>query len=327
MKRNLLIGLTCAALTVIFSSNTNAQSTLIYYWNFNSWTPTVSSYTPGAVIFANVPADYAVPSLSTTNAAWVDRAQAGMSAAAGYADVTTDATDTVNERTILGVPTTPGNCFRARNPNDSLEIRIYAPTTHYANLQIKYGCELSSYTSGDSVNVFSYSNDSGTTWISSGAGLDHWVDSGSVAFKLISVHVNDVNAYNNPKFIFRINLIGRNYGCTGTPIACSGNNRFDNFSIDADSFNVSLGTNQLNNIAPYYSLFPNPVSNQLSINSNLEGVKSVIITNMVGQTVISEMNDGKNFTVNTSSLVSGVYYVSVNDKNTGNVTTLKFIKD
>ncbi len=292
-----------------FSHDSIAQGTLIHYWNFNSFTGPVT-----LPAIASLPADFSL--ISSPVATWVYQPLPGTSPAT-YCDAyptVSGNNDSVNIR--MGAP--EGNAFRARNPNDQMEILIYMPTTGYGNLQITYGCMTSSYTSGDSVNVFSYSVDSGATWITGGGGLSEWSDTGSLTFRRISLHVNDPAAYNSTKFVFRILLVGRN---TGT----SGNNRFDNVTLDGDVVNPVLNVNQVNNAANY-KLYPNPVNNELSVNSNIDGSKNVVITNMVGQTVFSGTEEGLNFTLNTSILVSGVYCITIRENLTGNVSTSKFIK-
>lgn len=302
---------------MLLGSNSNAQSQLMYYWSFNNWTPTVTAATPGLTIYASVTPDYAGAGLDTVHAKFVNRTIPGTSSAyATYCDNTTG--DTTNAR--MGA--VAGNCLKARNPNDSMELLIYAPTKGYKTLTLKYACQLSSYTSGDSVNVFSYSTDSGSTWKTSGTGLSKWVDSGSLTFKLISVNITDTNAFNNSGFVFRINLVGRNSGTAG-------NNRFDNVTLEGDTISGAVshvGIGQV--VAPEvnYTVRPNPASTQITITSDLAGEKSVIITNLVGQHVCSGNASGQDFPVNISSLNPGVYFITIKEIETGSSKTLQFIK-
>ncbi len=310
MRKNLLTILFCIGASFVASYQSNAQGTLLYYWNFNNFT---STYTLPVV--ASLSADYAAPGKDTAKARWIYKPKPGTSSSySSYCDNVTG--DTVNAR--MGAPA--GNGFRARNPSDSMDILVYMPTTHFTNLTIKYACELSSYSSGDSVNVFSYSVDSGATWITGGAGLSEWVDSGLLFYSLITVHVNDIAASNNPRFVFRINTLGRNH-------TSGGNNRFDNVTLDGDSVNVSLGVNNINAAAPSYSLFPNPAKEVINISSNMEGNKTIIITNIIGKAVITENKNGRNFSINTDALLSGVYYMTIREDATGDVSTNKFIKE
>ena len=310
MKRNVLTILFCIVAMTTINSNSIAQGTLIHYWNFNNFTSTVT-----LPAIADLAADYTI--ISSPTAALIYQTQPGTSSSfSDYCDyVAGDASDTINLR--MSAPA--GNAFRARNPSDSMEILLYIPSTNYKNLQLKYACELSSYTSGDSVNVFAYSLDSGSTWITSGTGLSEWLDSGSVGFRLVSVHINDTNANNNRKLVFRITSLGRNSGT-------SGNNRYDNITLDGDHIGSTIVTNPLFTTALNYTLYPNPVSNQMEISTNVDGIKSFTITNMIGQSILSGNEEGKHFSVNTANLVSGIYFITILDNNTGSVRTSKFVK-
>ena len=309
MRKNLLTALLCLTVSIAFMSKSSAQGTLLYYWNFNNFTTT---YTLPSI--ASLGADYAKPGYDTAKARWIYKPKPGTSSSfSTYCDLV--AGDTVNAR--MGA--VAGNGFRVRNPNDSMDILVYMPTTHYTNLTFKYTCQLSSYTSGDSVNVFSYSVDSGTTWINSGAGLSEWVDSGTLIYTLITVHINDVAASNNPKFVFKINTLGRNH-------TSGGNNRFDNVTLEGDSVNAVLGVSQFNGVENTYSIYPNPVKEVLNVAASAEGNKTIILTNMLGQVVASENKSGKNFNINTANLSAGIYFIAVREVETGNVTSMKFVK-
>ena len=58
----------------------------------------------------------------------------------------------------------------------------------------------------------------------------------------------------------------------------------------------------------------------------MAGQKSFIVYNVMGQKIIQGVNDGKSFTINTSDLVTGMYYLNIRENETGNVTTMKFVK-
>jgi len=309
MRKNLCAVLLCFSAILSFNVNSNAQGTLIHYWNFNSFTSVITL--PAT---ADLSADYT--RISSPTAALLYVPQPGTSSAfSDYCDdVAGDATDTVNDR--LGAP--EGNAFRARNPSDSMEILLYMPTTNYTNLQIKYGCELSSYTSGDSVNVFAYSVDSGATWITSGSGLSEWVDSGALGFKLISIHVNDPLASDNRKFVFKITTAGRNS-------STSGNNRYDNITLDGDTANIAEGIKPIT-LAPSYTLYPNPVMNTLNIKANLDGDKTIIVCDAIGQKISEENVNGSLVSMSTANLSAGMYFISIRENTTGNLTTMKFTR-
>jgi len=60
------------------------------------------------------------------------------------------------------------------------------------------------------------------------------------------------------------------------------------------------------------SVFPNPVNNQLNINSNYNGLLTVRLLNSVGQiTAVDQLNGVGSFTLNTSNLSEGVYFLEL----------------
>jgi hypothetical protein len=324
MRKNLLAVLLCLAVSITATNRSNAQTSLLYFWDFNTFSSTIT-----LPAIASLAADYSAPGYDTAKARWIFKPSLGSGPVAGYCDDVSPASgspdfDTVNSNwasiPALGV-VAAGNAFRARNPNDSMEILIYMPSTGYTNLVLSYGVESSSTTSGDSLETFSYSVDSGATWITSGTGLSEWWDTvvNFTSFGLVRININDAAANNNPKLVFRIQLSRANYDGTG------GNNRFDNVSLQGVS-NPSLSVNKINNIESSYKLYPNPARDLLCVNSNLAGDKSIIITNVVGQAIISETKNSANFSINTSSLISGVYYMTVCENESGSVSTLKFVK-
>jgi len=305
--RKIYLLLTCLVIMGAMNKST-AQGTLIHYWNFNNFT---ASITLPAI--ANIGADYSV--LDTNKARLLYMPVPGTSSAySDYCDFVTG--DTTNAR--MGA--VAGNGFRARNPNDSMEILLFIPSTGYKNLQLKYACQLSSYGSGDSVNVFAYSLDSGTTWISSGTGLSEWVDSGSLAYRLISVHINDTNANNNHKLAFRITTKGRNH-------TSGGNDRFDNITLDGDATGGGTGSGvaAVNAAASVYNVFPNPVNTTLTIQAQAAGLNNIVIRNLAGQVIYNSKHTGLEATIDVANFSAGVYFLSIENIN-GAISNLKFVK-
>jgi len=89
-----------------------------------------------------------------------------------------------------------------------------------------------------------------------------------------------------------------------------------NWVINNVAVSGTAGLNNLNTSS--FSMYPNPVSNVLNIKGN---VANVSITNAIGQNLI---NSDQN-TIDTSSLRSGLYFVTVTDQE-GTTSTRKLIK-
>jgi hypothetical protein len=74
------------------------------------------------------------------------------------------------------------------------------------------------------------------------------------------------------------------------------------------------------------SMFPNPVSNELYINSSVE-LRSIYITSTLGAVVANySMTNASSKTINTSALSNGMYFVTVVDRD-GKKQTQKLIKN
>lgn len=82
---------------------------------------------------------------------------------------------------------------------------------------------------------------------------------------------------------------------------------------------TGIGTNSMSSIMAY----PNPFDNQIAI-SNAEKVKRVVITNIIGQQVITVNLNGKDW-VATSNPPNGIYLITLEDHN-GQRTVQKMIK-
>ena len=222
-------GLVLFVFSLLFSgifSTANAQSKTLFYWSFDhfnsglaiqgdpklmkpiyaSWASTDTS--KGFI------SDVTVPGTSKYYKAYWDNypiAEAG---------------DTFNVQHGGLYDQAAGNlAMRLRNPNDSMQLLITAPTTHYKNIAIKFDVFKSG--SGPVKDLFDYSTDGGTTWTTTGLSIPS--DSPSAATWIpVTVKISNSAAENNPKFIFRLKTTPPNS-------ANNGNDRFDNFSVAGDT--------------------------------------------------------------------------------------------
>jgi len=262
MRTKLLAAWICLMFALTFSVNSNAQSTLIDYWNFNSFTAVMYTDT-----IHGIDADFST--LDTTKAQILYAEIPGTSSSFstyidGHAAVTADY-DTVN----LRMGAVAGNYIRPRNPSDSMQLLFYIPSTNYTHILLQYGSESSSTTSGPLHQLFSYSVDSGLTWRTS--GLSRLSDSAWLVFHRTAVSLAmDSATKNNDKLVFRILFSGNT---TGT----SGNNRFDNVTVEGDTIqpatisitsapsgSICAGTGvtfgavaSYSNVTPYYRWYVN----------------------------------------------------------------------
>lgn len=212
---------------LLCATNVHAQSKLIHYWHFNNFTTAPSATTVNAAHPYNVHADYS--SIDTSKAQIVYQTSAGTSAAFSTTIDYANPGDTINARMGHSADgTTISWALRPRNRSDSMELRFYIPTTHYKNILVKYESQSSSVTSGPLHQVFDYSTDSGATWKTTGLSVAG--DSAGLAFGPVFPvsFTTDTTVNNNPKLVFRIKFVGNSSGT-------SGNNRFDNVTVDGDT--------------------------------------------------------------------------------------------
>ncbi|HYM19875.1 MAG TPA: T9SS type A sorting domain-containing protein [Candidatus Kapabacteria bacterium] len=229
------------AIVLFFAITAHAQTskTLIHYWNLDN-TPT-ATITPATPTIPDITADYSALDKSKARVTYYLLPGTSLTASKRYIDPVAGV-DSINARLTV-VPTGSGgnNALRLRNPLDSMELRIYAPTTGFSNIVFKYALQSSSNTNGDSTDWFDYSIDSGKTWKSGLAGgmkvngrLSDTVSTlwnmyqGDVNWGLVTVDLSaDPAVGNNPNFVLRIRF--RN-GANHT----SGNNRLDNFTFEGN---------------------------------------------------------------------------------------------
>ena len=219
-------------LTTITSGNINIiayPSVLVHYWDFNSTSPCKGA---GGVALNNINADYSLFSAGSAKLTWTDTSTIGV------VDSIIDNGQygtTLNERenTPLGVDT--GSCtnmyIRARNPSSVNLFKWYMPTTGFKDIVLRYTTEASSIGSGQLNQNFRYSVD-GTNFITTGLLATSFTNTAaSVAnFVLVTVDLSAISGVsNNPNFVFQINFSGG--GSNGT----SGNDRFDNITLEGDS--------------------------------------------------------------------------------------------
>ncbi len=291
---------------------------LVHYWDFSNL-PTSGYHNPG---IPNVKADFS----ATPTPGLIEYVlEPGTSSTyAGYLDPVPG--DTVNNR--LNSPPIDG--LRVRNPTDSMELRLALPTTGYKGISISYALQASSST-GPQVEKFDYSTNGGTDWTTAGLTVNgatqdtlNVLDTippndyqAAVGFGHVTIGFgSETSMDNNSNFIFRIK-----FGDTATG-GTSGNNRFDNISVDAQQ--ALAGVNQT---APALdaSVYPTITPDQISILSP-EGRKHVTITDNLGRTIADFFESDRQYDYGVSGLASGTYFIHIQAAS-GAQATLRFVKE
>ena len=91
---------------------------------------------------------------------------------------------------------------------------------------------------------------------------------------------------------------------------------------------LSLGVNEVNNTLQKINVFPNPATNKISFSVNETNNKtlSVIITNILGETVFNNtLNYQKDIEIPVTDLNSGIYFIKIQSGN--NAYAGKFVKE
>lgn len=120
----------------------------------------------------------------------------------------------------------------------------------------------------------------------------------------------------NPAFNFNMMSIFFNFGIDG---ATAGEKTFyfDNVSYAAPLSIASFEDTKI-------SMYPNPVSSSLSINS-VEKLDAISIYNVIGQEVLNLKVNDTNTIINVSNFENGIYIIKTFSE--GKVSTTKFIKE
>jgi hypothetical protein len=286
---------------------------MIHYWHFNNTLPAGGA---GGIHMSKIPADY-----STLGHALVWYKAIGpivLPADTGYMDNLVG--DTINQRIGYGGCCTGGNsAIRTRNPSDSMQFLWYIPTQTYQNIVITYENESSSTASGMHREVYDYSLDSGQTFMTT--GLPVAFDSAGTGWGKVTLDLTTLSAVNNTnKLVFRIRY-------TMPDISTSGNNRYDNITVEGDSIMGAAGIAEAGPISSFQcSLYPNPASDLLTIHSSESGLKTLILYDACGRLVSENQAEGNEFPFSISGLQKGFYYIKLRDSRQGNEALLKFIK-
>jgi len=123
--------------------------------------------------------------------------------------------------------TAAGNGLRPRNPSNTRDLLIAFPTTGHEDIVLKFATTKTNQ--GATEQLYSYSIDGGTTFISTGLPVTSYNPVTDI-YNIVTLDFSGIDgANNNPNFIVKINFGGT------TASGTSGNNRFDNITVTSGS--------------------------------------------------------------------------------------------
>lgn len=261
----------------------------IYYWHFNNLS------TPADV--TQIPADYSqVPDASP------------MMTYTGSGDRDIDA---ATPGSILNTHfgELSGVCARVRNPSQGRSLVFDVPTTGFKDIEFAYAVHRTN--NGQLNNIIEYSID-GTNYTQD--GLSQTTFPIAVDFGLVEVDFTSIPAVNhNANFKIRITFAGNDTGD-------SGNNRFDNISLNGVQEDLASPTNQ----PTAFKIFPNPFENTIQI-ITADTMSEISVFDMVGKKIWGRAAlQSTSEIVDLGALNAGVYVLKV--KTGRGMVTHKLIK-
>lgn len=178
------------------------NSVLVYYWNFNSLSGTVTEVTP----------DYAASSANAqitypgSGNGYMDAFDPGYADNARNSDI-------------------EGSGLRARNPSNTRSLIMDLPTSGYRKVVLQFATARSG--SGATSQIYTYTLD-GTTYTNAGLAVNTFNPAEDPTINIVTLDFSSVaGADDNADFKVKIDFDG------ATAAGTSGNNRFDNVTLEA----------------------------------------------------------------------------------------------
>jgi hypothetical protein len=344
------------AILSFFAVQTNAQ-TLIHFWDFNNSQPSAGGSGDSlgtAFVYANLAdstADSTYPLFpaytllkaenprivysrpqklfgsSLVRDSILDNGAGG----ALYYDYSSS-----NYKYFTGSDSAGGNLFiRSRNPADSCMLYLYLPTNGYKDIQLQFAISNSASTATQ-YNILSYSINGGTSWKNLMGVMDTFniakvyapdtllmTNSITNTSAWYPVQINfsaDTSINSNPKFVLRFMMAG------SYSVGTKHNDRYDNFAVWGTP--ITSGINEIQAQNAGYNLYPNPAGDVVTLSSDkYAGVKLIKVYSVVGELLSTIQDEKKSTQLNISSLAPGVYFTEISELSSGNVYTMKFIKN
>ena len=176
------------------------NSVLVYYWNFNSISGTVTDVAPD---YSLSPATAKI-TYSGSGAGYIDAFSPGYSINARNNDI-------------------DGAGLRARNPSDTRSLEMDLPTVGFNKIVVQFATARSG--SGATTQNYSYTTD-GSNYVNTGLSVNSFNPDSDPAAALVTLDFSAIaSVNNNPNFKLKIEFSG------DTASGSSGNNRFDNVTV------------------------------------------------------------------------------------------------
>ena len=136
-----------------------------------------------------------------------------------------------------------------------------------------------------------------------------WADGDAVSY-----NDNDIQAVNCYYKVTAVNTMPGNTSCESDPA----------MAIDGIHDYVTVVTDGVNELDTESKVYPNPTNGQVNIEA--EGMKRVIVTNALGQTVFDAPTDSNQMVLNLSQYGTGIYLIRISFENEVRVQRVSVVK-
>lgn len=218
----------------------------------------------------------------------------------------------------LGQEPDQGGVLRVRNPSIDRILLIAAPSTGFADLEVIFAVTRTE--NGNQEQEFYFSPDAGDTWtLVKEAYYLPFYEEEEPPFAEVMI---DLSAYeeanDNPDLHFKVLFVGEGNDNE------SGNNRFDNLTLDGRALSDDVSVTDMDHLAPSMQVFPNPASDYFNIMVN-EPNMLIRIYDISGKLVYQSSLNGKELTIPTNIFSSGVHIVRGISATTGQTVSMRVI--
>ncbi|MDR4988303.1 MAG: T9SS type A sorting domain-containing protein [Bacteroidales bacterium] len=276
---------------------------LIHYWHFNNQE-------------INVEEDYLVMSdFSLVGQGEITYPGEGP----GYVDFRThrEADPVSNFNLRLGEEPDQGAVLRVRNPSHTRELIITAPSTGFAELVVMFATTRTE--NGNQEQEFYFSPDAGENWtlVEEAYYIPSLPEDEGYVEKVFDLsgyeEVND-----NPDLRFKVLFVGEGNDND------SGNNRFDNITVDGRSLGDDVSVEELFHAEPLMLVYPNPARDIFHIRTE-ESDMIIRIYNLQGQMVFQRQMTGAAMTIDASQFRTGMYIIRGESATGNNVVSKRLM--
>ncbi len=201
----------------------------------------------------------------------------------------------------LGQEPDQGAVLRARNPSIERELIFAVPSTDFTDLVVTFATTRTE--NGSQEQQFYFSSDAGTTWVAVGDPYEiPFIEDEQGIYLHKEIDLSEFDAVNdNPDLHFKILFVGEGNDNT------SGNNRFDNFTVDGIALSDDVNVKDIVSEATL-NVYPNPASGMFQIEVDQPDML-IRIYDLNGRMVMQRSMPGTSMGVDATSLPAGLYLI------------------